>query len=82
MRYIFEEKKIYLIKNTRHNFLNEKFYLRSIIFFKEKKIDKFHIFTDDINYAKKILKKSNINKYILIKNYLNNSIQEFELLNL
>lgn len=75
-------KENLLNKNTRHNFLNEKFYFRSINFFLNRKIDKFHIFTDDITYAKKILKKSNIDKYILIKNYLNNSIQEFELLKL
>lgn len=73
-------KENLLRKNKRHNFLNENYYLKTINFFLKKKNINFHIFTDDINYAKKIINKSKIKKFIFIKKFLNNSIQEFEIL--
>ena len=41
-----------------HNLLDEKYYDKAIYYFNKKFIKpKFHVFTNDVEFAKKILKK-------------------------
>jgi len=62
-----------------HNLLNENYYDKGIFYFNKKfNKPKFHIFTNDIKFAKKILKKhSSKNKIVYIKKYNFSDDQEF-----
>jgi hypothetical protein len=62
--------------------INENYYRKSIEIFK-KKVKKpiFYIFTDDVEYAYKIIKKINLNKnFIFINKYKLQDIEEFWLM--
>ena len=62
-----------------HNLLDEKYYDKAIYYFNKKFIKpKFHVFTNDVEFAKKILKKhSSVNKILYVKKYKDD--QEFSL---
>lgn len=66
-------------KNQKINIADESYYNKCIKFFL-KKITKpqFHIYSDDFNYAKKILKDYRHNKNFIYKNKKNNEINDFE----
>ena len=64
---------------SSHNLLEQKYYDDSIRFYKKKLINPiFHIFTNDINFSKKILKKhSLIYNFRFIKDQKLSDIEEF-----
>ena len=64
-----------------HNLLDEKYYDKAIYYFNKKFIKpKFHVFTNDVEFAKKILKKhSSKNKILYVKKYNFSDDQEFSL---
>ncbi len=64
-----------------HNLLDEAYYNQSINYYKKKlKKINFHVFTNDLKFAKKILAKNlKIYKFIFIKSYNFIDIEEFSL---
>jgi hypothetical protein len=73
--------KDYNLKKNQHRVVcDENYYTKSINYFKDKK-NIFHIYTDDVKYAKKLLKnKIKKKNHIYIKNNKMNDLEEFELL--
>jgi hypothetical protein len=66
-------------KNIDYNIANEKYYLIAIqFFFKKYSNPRFHIFTDDKIYAKKILNKFENNKNFIYRSESKNQIYDFE----
>ena len=71
-----------LLKNNHRWVCDKKYYLKAINQIKKKiKNPDFHIFTDDLNFAKNILNNylQKI-KIVFVKNYRLNDYEEFELL--
>tara|TARA_B110000967_G_C18593201_1_gene415501 strand:- start:23 stop:679 length:657 start_codon:yes stop_codon:yes gene_type:complete len=68
-------------KNSSHNVLDKKYYNDSINFFQKKLTNpNFHIFTNDIKFAKSILKKQSRNlRFEYIKSLNLSDIEEFSL---
>ena len=64
---------------TSHNLLEQKYYDDSIYFYKKKLVNPiFHVFTNDINFSKKILKKhTSVYKVRFIKDQKLTDIEEF-----
>ncbi len=64
---------------SSHNLLSQEYYDRSLNFYKEKLGNPvFHIFTNDMDFSRKILKKHKPNyKFKFIKNLKLNDIEEF-----
>jgi len=71
-----------LKKNNHHNVINFKYFFKSIKFYKKKLRNPiFHVFTDDIVYASKILNKIKISfKKVFIYKFGLSDLEEFELL--
>ncbi len=66
---------------SSHNLLDQKYYDNSISFYKKKlKNPEFHVFTNDLNFSKKILYKHLQNfKFEYVKNLKLSDIEEFSL---
>ena len=61
-----------------HRLASDNFYKKAIKELSKFKIDfNYHIFTDNKNYANKVLKKLNIRKKIYIETKINNDLEQF-----
>ena len=57
------------------------YYRKSINYFNQNiKNSKYFVFTDDIDYAKSIIRKNNLKNYILVRDYNFSTIEEFFLM--